>query len=43
MHINLILKEIANTLLIVLPVDGPIKVEDILISNEVCATLHLQI
>ncbi|KFV18927.1 Dynein heavy chain 8, axonemal, partial [Tauraco erythrolophus] len=33
-RINLILKEIANTLLIVLPVDGPMKVEDMLTCNE---------
>ncbi|XP_074720939.1 dynein axonemal heavy chain 8 [Strix uralensis] len=33
-RIGLILKEISNTLLIILPVDGPIKVEDMLTSNE---------
>ncbi|XP_040468168.1 dynein heavy chain 8, axonemal [Falco naumanni] len=33
-RIDLILKEISNTLLIALPVDGPIKVENMLISNE---------
>ncbi|OXB65796.1 hypothetical protein ASZ78_008863, partial [Callipepla squamata] len=42
-RIDLILKEISNTLLIVLPVDGPIKVEDMLTSNEIynkeCADL----
>ncbi|OXB76615.1 UNVERIFIED_CONTAM: hypothetical protein H355_014506 [Colinus virginianus] len=42
-RIDLILKEISNTLLIVLPVDGPIKVEDVLTSNEIyskeCADL----
>uniref|UniRef100_A0A8B9MIB1 AAA+ ATPase domain-containing protein n=1 Tax=Accipiter nisus TaxID=211598 RepID=A0A8B9MIB1_9AVES len=32
--IDLILKEISNTLLIVLPVDGPIKVENMLTCNE---------
>jgi len=39
-QIDLILKEISNTLLIVLP-DGPMKVENILTCNEVCATLQL--
>lgn len=39
-RIDLILKEISNTLLIVLPVDDPIKVDDMLTSNEVCAALH---
>lgn len=39
-RIDLILKEISNTLLIALPVDGPIKVEDMLTRNEVCAALH---
>ncbi|POI31285.1 hypothetical protein CIB84_004964, partial [Bambusicola thoracicus] len=42
-RIDLILKEISNTLLIVLPVDDPIKVEDMLTSNEIytkeCAEL----
>ncbi|KAM6207378.1 dynein axonemal heavy chain 8 [Sarcoramphus papa] len=33
-QIDLILKEISNTLLIVLPVDGPIKVEKMLTCNE---------
>uniref|UniRef100_A0A8C3GNK9 Dynein axonemal heavy chain 8 n=1 Tax=Cairina moschata TaxID=8855 RepID=A0A8C3GNK9_CAIMO len=33
-RIDLILKEISNTLLIALPVDGPIKVEDMLTRNE---------
>ncbi|NXF39619.1 DYH8 protein, partial [Nyctibius bracteatus] len=33
-RVDLILKEISNTLLIVLPVDGPIKVEDMLTCNE---------
>ncbi|XP_068255611.1 dynein axonemal heavy chain 8 [Nyctibius grandis] len=33
-RIDLILKEISNTLLIVLPVDGPIKTEDMLTCNE---------
>uniref|UniRef100_A0A8C0EYH8 Dynein axonemal heavy chain 8 n=1 Tax=Bubo bubo TaxID=30461 RepID=A0A8C0EYH8_BUBBB len=36
-RIDLILKEISNTLLIILPVDGPIKVEDMLTSNEAYA------
>uniref|UniRef100_A0A8C8RGD8 Dynein axonemal heavy chain 8 n=1 Tax=Pelusios castaneus TaxID=367368 RepID=A0A8C8RGD8_9SAUR len=34
MQIDLIMKDIANTLLIVLPEDGPIKVEDMLTCNE---------
>ncbi|XP_064365601.1 dynein axonemal heavy chain 8 [Dromaius novaehollandiae] len=42
-QIDLILKEISNTLLIVLPIDGPTKVEDMLICNELyskeCAEL----
>ncbi|XP_040553568.1 dynein axonemal heavy chain 8 isoform X1 [Gallus gallus] len=42
-RIDLILKEISNTLLIVLPVDDPIKVDDMLTSNEIytkeCAEL----
>ncbi|XP_065591804.1 dynein axonemal heavy chain 8 [Cyrtonyx montezumae] len=42
-RIDLILKEISTTLLVVLPVDGPIKVNDMLASNEIhnkeCADL----
>uniref|UniRef100_A0A8C4Y3D3 Dynein axonemal heavy chain 8 n=1 Tax=Gopherus evgoodei TaxID=1825980 RepID=A0A8C4Y3D3_9SAUR len=34
MQIDLIMKDISNTLLIVLPEDGPIKVEDMLACNE---------
>uniref|UniRef100_A0A8C2TFR5 Dynein axonemal heavy chain 8 n=1 Tax=Coturnix japonica TaxID=93934 RepID=A0A8C2TFR5_COTJA len=40
-RIDLILKEISNTLLIVLPVDDPVKVEDMLASNEVCTCAEL--
>ncbi|XP_010219892.1 PREDICTED: dynein heavy chain 8, axonemal [Tinamus guttatus] len=42
-QIDLILKEISNTLLIVLPIDGPTKVDEMLSSNELytkeCAEL----
>lgn len=41
MQIGSILREISSTSLVSLPVDAPIKVEDLLTENEVCATLHL--
>lgn len=41
MRIGTILKEISKTSLVSLPVDGAIKIEDLLTENEVCATLHL--
>uniref|UniRef100_A0A8C3MSF3 Uncharacterized protein n=1 Tax=Geospiza parvula TaxID=87175 RepID=A0A8C3MSF3_GEOPR len=40
-RIGTILKEISSTSLVSLPVDGAIKIEDLLTDNEVCATLHL--
>lgn len=41
MRIGTILKEISKTSLVSLPVDGAIKIEELLTDNEVCATLYI--